>query len=42
MDNPLILRDFYLSINSLKKKNKSGVFEKVTLQASVLMEVWKA
>ena len=41
MDNPLILRDFYLSINSLKK-NKSGVFEKVTLQASVLMEVWKA
>ena len=41
MDNPLILRDFYLSINSLKK-NTSAVFEKVTLQTSVLMEVWKA
>ena len=29
MDNPLILRDFYLSINSLKKKTKVEFLKKL-------------
>ena len=35
MDNPLILRDFYLSINSLKKKQKWSFWKSYLTSVSV-------